>query len=205
MPGRPPDIRYNPFTGTGTSTYCLQTVHCFSREALRWIRGAVASLFLAGLLLAAPAGAQVWEFNTEGDRQGWSAKNNFGGLLAARSAGIRVSLASPVLAEVPVGARVEVTGTLGTVSWEKALLSAGFPVESHGAPPKPLGVSNRTYAGPGLSNAGLLMRTWGRVTARGSGFFCVDDVSGLLDSSSKGGDPNRGIRVAGDAGAVVVG
>ncbi|MGQ9806939.1 MAG: hypothetical protein ACUVSM_03055 [Armatimonadota bacterium] len=122
-----------------------------------------------------------------------------------RSAGIRVSLASPALAEVPVGARVEVTGTLGTVSWEKALLSAGLRVESYGASPEPLGVSNRTCAGPGLSNAGLLVRTWGRVTARGTGFFYVDDGSGLLDGSSTGGIPNRGIRVAGDAGAVAGG
>ncbi|MEJ5298309.1 MAG: hypothetical protein WHZ52_09775, partial [Armatimonadota bacterium] len=91
------------------------------------------------------------------------------------------------------------------VSWEKALLSAGLRVESQGAPPEPLGVSNRTCAGPGLSNAGLLVRTWGRVTARGTGFFYVDDGSGLLDGSSTGGVPNRGIRVAGDAGAVAVG
>ncbi len=119
-----------------------------------------------------------------------------------RSSGIRVALASPVLAEVPVGARVEVTGTVGSFSGERALLSSGLRVAGAGAPPEPLGVSNRVFGGAGLSNAGLLVRTWGKVTSRGSGFFYVDDGSGLADGTSTGGQPNTGVRVAGDPSRV---
>ncbi|MGQ9455068.1 MAG: hypothetical protein ACUVRS_09125 [Armatimonadota bacterium] len=44
---------------------------------------------------------------------------------------------------------------------------------------------------PGLNNIGLLVRVWGRVTAAQTGYFYLDDGSGLDD-----GDPQTlGIRV----------
>lgn len=110
-----------------------------------------------------------------------------------RSAGMRVTgLAGP-----PVGTRVRLTGTLRTLNLERILAISTMETLGAGAAPQPLLMRGRdvggggfgefaqgVYAASGLSNFGLLVGTWGRVTYTSPPHFIyVDDGSGLWDGS----------------------
>lgn len=97
------------------------------------------------------------------------------------------------------GEVVNVAGQLVTRDGERRIvLYTGHSYPGPGAP-KPLGVRNNNLAGKalgayegqvpsasGANNVGLLVKTWGRVTAHLSGDFFIDDGSGLADAAKPG-------------------
>ncbi len=118
-----------------------------------------------------------------------------------RSSGIKVYPSEFIF--VMTGDRVRVTGKLQTDSnGELSIGDAVVEVISSGNPPlEPLGVNNRGLtAGHGLDTTGLLVRTWGRVTAIDGDYFFVDDGSGY----SEGAGP-AGLRVRGTSPVAVGG
>ncbi|GEM_PF-2128330 len=114
---------------------------------------------------------------------------------ADRSAGIRVTgdeLPSP-------GTEVDLLGTIELSAGEKSIHVSDLTVVGAGTV-DPLGIPVRNIAlyGPnsgamhalsttGLCSAGLLVRTWGRVTETGAGHFYVDDGSGIKDGTGATG------------------
>ena len=91
------------------------------------------------------------------------------------------------------GDRVNVSGKLGTVDGERAIVGAAMSVISSGtAVPEPFFFANRAIGGgamghnpgipgsTGLNNVGMLIATIGRVTDTDSGCFWIDDGSGLI-------------------------
>ncbi|MDI6828783.1 MAG: hypothetical protein QME62_09890 [Armatimonadota bacterium] len=94
-----------------------------------------------------------------------------------RSSGICVRTNSLVTE----GDRVAVIGTLEMENNEYLINNARIYLMSPGEPPKPLGMPNsRIGDGNGLSNIGLLVTTWGRVTSTRNDSFFIND--GSLDS-----------------------
>jgi len=92
------------------------------------------------------------------------------------------------------------TAQITTVDGERAITPSETILGSPANPPKPLGVNNRDLGGGafnvytpgptgafGLSNVGLLVRTWGGVTSVGDGFFYLDDGSALDDGTGPTG------------------
>jgi len=102
-----------------------------------------------------------------------------------RTCGVLVQLASGTLPTR--GAYVTVTGTLGTVGCETALLSAS--VEQSGTTTVPGAIGSRSaWLQPPLSlSKAVLVRAWGRVTYVGDGWFALDDGSGAYDGAGHGG------------------
>lgn len=116
-----------------------------------------------------------------------------------RTAGMRIDLPGH---NIEPGVYVDVTGTPSTnVDGERTLVVASpadVRIGSSGSV-APVGLNNSAlggggfgYQGPlwqatGLSNVGLLIKTWGRVTYTGSGFFYIDDGSGADDNSGHAG------------------
>lgn len=108
-----------------------------------------------------------------------------------RSAGIKVNSTAAVLP----GDRVNVAGTLSTLNGEREVSAASVNVSLPGELLMPVGLSNIRLGGEGfgafspgvaggigLNNFGLLVRTWGRVSASISGFYLyIDDGSTLVD------------------------
>ncbi len=117
-----------------------------------------------------------------------------------RSSGIKVYPAEFTF--VMPGDRVKVTGKLQTDSnQETSIGQAVVEVLGNQPPLEPLGVTNRGLtAAEGLDTTGLLVRTWGRVTAIDGEYFFVDDGSGY----SEGAGPS-GLRVRGNCPASVGG
>lgn len=90
-----------------------------------------------------------------------------------RSAGVRVLST----ASVALGDGVICLGTLGTLNGERVLNASTVEVVSSGnAPADVVGLTNRAVV-EGLTGKGLLIKTWGRVLATGSGDFTVSDGS----------------------------
>jgi hypothetical protein len=89
-----------------------------------------------------------------------------------RSSGIRV------VGDANVGDRVDVLGTMGTVSGERVINATNVIQRSAGAEVKPLGANNRSCE-VGLSSVGLRLTVWGRVTSvdTAGGFFVITDGS----------------------------
>lgn len=126
-----------------------------------------------------------------------------------RSSGIRVESAlAPAM-----GTRMVVTGALATTAGERRIVpvsetagaSAGkiAPVAMVGKAlgGGPLGAhSQGVHGGSGPNNIGLLVRTWGRITAMGEGYYYIDDGSGIADGTDTLGTPNVGVRVLSDSG-----
>jgi hypothetical protein len=121
---------------------------------------------------------------------------------AGRSAGMRI--VGDLLP--PYGKIVDIEGEIEMSAGEKSIRVSAFSVVGPGGV-DPLGMSVRSMAiyGPnagvasslgtaGLCSAGLLVRTWGEVTARATGFFYLDDGSFLQD-----GTGNNGLRVVCDS------
>ncbi|MBP6964840.1 MAG: hypothetical protein KBC96_10590 [Armatimonadetes bacterium] len=79
---------------------------------------------------------------------------------------------------VSVGDVVEVGGTLSTAAGERMLIGRHIKPTGETAHLRPLGVAGRSLND---CASGILVRIWGRVTSVGSGFFYVDDGSGLTD------------------------
>jgi len=117
---------------------------------------------------------------------------------ADRSSGIKI-IGSPL---PPRDRVIDITGAVEWSEGEKAIRIATISVGDPGSV-KPLGMSVRAIAmyGPntgvvhalgaaGLCSVGLLVRTWGTVTSRASGFFYVDDGSIVQD-----GTGNTGLRI----------
>lgn len=106
-----------------------------------------------------------------------------------RSCGIRV------LSTVPVskGDVVDVVGTVSLMDGERVINSGILlPMGVAGSPPRPLGVQGDYVGGgplnaytPGITgacganNLGLLIKTWGKVTATGTGYFTLEIRPGL--------------------------
>lgn len=120
-----------------------------------------------------------------------------------RSCAVRVDPLTTSPSTTP-GDRVQVMGTLSTVSRERRIVSPVIQVISSGTPPVPLGMSAALIAGrdlgtftqgiggDGLFSVGLLARVWGRVTKvdQATKYLYLDDGSGLRDGSG-----NTGLRI----------
>ncbi|MGC8861560.1 MAG: hypothetical protein ACP5R5_02170 [Armatimonadota bacterium] len=118
-----------------------------------------------------------------------------------RSSGMRVLWSA---GEVPRGSTAVVSGLTKTVGGERLIEAQAVSVgASPGNALPPLGLINRSLGGTspnpivpqipgscGAYNTGLLVRTWGRVTAAGDDWFYVDDGSALDDGST-----NLGLKV----------
>lgn len=105
-----------------------------------------------------------------------------------RSSGIRVHTRSPH--GLSVSDKASVVGTLRVTDGEAVMDNAAAARESDGSAPAPLGVSARAVggassgiqpgvgSGTGLSNTGILIRTWGTITGTGADYVTIDDGSG---------------------------
>lgn len=115
---------------------------------------------------------------------------------------------------------VDITGTVMTVNGERAITGATLTKKERITPLKPIAVATRWVGGgrkdrksgvtngQGTNNVGLLVSTFGRVTAVGWTYFYIDDGSGREDGSGMTGlkvvcrnlaKPHRGnyVRVTG--------
>jgi hypothetical protein len=115
-----------------------------------------------------------------------------------RTSGIRVS-SSTVVRE---GDLLNVVGTIGLLSTRERHIynpSVLTIVSSSNPVPSPIGLGCRALGGTdlnkytpgvaggvGLNNLGLLVRIAGKVSSPGSGFFYVDDGSGVSDGTGYG-------------------
>jgi subtilisin family serine protease len=108
-----------------------------------------------------------------------------------RSSGIRVDL-DGLQVEAPIGSIVTVSGTIQTVDGERTIVNPTVSVTGSSASPIPLCMPNRDIGGgelgsyipgvtdaAGLNNIGLLVGTWGKVTAVLSDSFYIDDGFGV--------------------------
>jgi hypothetical protein len=137
-----------------------------------------------------------------------SASNSNAGMYIQESdgfSGIKV-IPDPTDPDLPyqAGDIVDVSGTVQLVNGELQIQASEISPEARqGTDPKPKGIINRDLGGSalgsqpevtgthGLNNVGLLMKTWGSVTAVVGDNFYVDDGSVLLDGSG-----NQGVRVS---------
>jgi hypothetical protein len=129
-----------------------------------------------------------------------------------RSAGIRLEGAVPSEAML-----IEVIGTVATTTGGELYLSGCVFRARELVQANPLGTCNRSIGGGtcgrqqgiagacGLSNIGLLVRTWGQITRTGIDYFYIDDGEGLWDGTYTSGEPNIGIKVCCDPGGQVEG
>ena len=125
--------------------------------------------------------------------------------------GIRIAVPAGPVAGLARGSVVNVIGTLGTtLAGERQLTGPIVIVVDTDDPLAPMGMPNRSVGGgtigspplgqygvlggTGLNNVGLLVTTWGRVTATGSGYAVIDDGSGTpvrLDTSTLADPPEE--------------
>ncbi|MCC6483792.1 MAG: metallophosphoesterase, partial [Armatimonadetes bacterium] len=111
------------------------------------------------------------------------------------SAGLRIDSASVA----PVGAKIDVRGIVATLAnGERALTDALWSATGTG-PLVVRGTKNASVGGSGyigdsanLTNQGLLVRAWGRVTKVSTDYFLMDDGSDVPS-----GDTEAGIKVIG--------
>ena len=119
--------------------------------------------------------------------------------------GIRVM---PIGADVSKGDIVSVVGLPQVVNGEAVIASADVSTVSRSNPlPHPLGIANRYLGGglwglqpavgygSGVTNVGLLVHVWGRVTQIGPDYLYIDDGSLLSDGTFTGAAKNIGVRV----------
>ena len=112
-----------------------------------------------------------------------------------RSTGIRVAAPASAVAGLARGSVVNVIGTMAAApSGERQISGSIVIIGVTGEAPGPLGMPNRSLGGSDLglppmgqygvtggscvNIVGLLIRTWGYVTAVGSGYLEIDDGSG---------------------------
>jgi len=80
-----------------------------------------------------------------------------------------------------VGEGITFVGTLGTIptTGERYVSVGVISGRASGEPIAPLGMTNKSIvASAGPRTTGLYVKTWGRVIAKGSGYFTIDDGSG---------------------------
>lgn len=120
-----------------------------------------------------------------------------------RSSGIKV------LSDTPVspGDLTWITGQIGTWNGERQIVANQVSSLPDAPLLGPLGMRTPWLGGAafnsqpavaegfGLSNIGLLVRVWGRVTQIGTSYLYVDDGAGLEDGSSTLAEMNRGVRI----------
>jgi thermitase len=136
-----------------------------------------------------------------------------------RSSGIMLYFAGAVPTGLADGDCVDVSGSVGVVSGERAIMSPTVTkrTDTTNSKPRPLAMTNQTTGGSalagqvgvvnqysyprtmalGLNNIGLLVRTTGKVIQVGTNWFYLDDGSNLDD-----GTGNDGIYV--DVGLTIV-
>ena len=129
-----------------------------------------------------------------------------------RASGIRVSTPGGPIATLARGNKVNVIGTLGTTpAGERELTGPIVVIVSSRDPLLPLGMTNKAigggdYGDPGIglgqygvangfgtSNIGLLIQTWGKVTAKNTGYVEINDGSGTpvrVDTSTLADPPD---------------
>jgi Tol biopolymer transport system component len=116
------------------------------------------------------------------------------------------------------GDMVSASGVMSTLEGERMLVGADVLRISASNPlPKPIGVMGRFIGGaavgwtPGvsgwqhLSNVGLLVAVWGRVTVKGADYLYVDDGARLRDGTLTGEEENVGVRVICDPSSYTAG
>lgn len=115
-----------------------------------------------------------------------------------RTNGIRVRDTSGYLPSQ--GKTVTVQGFISTDSGERVINASSTSIGAAGAVPESLGMPGLSSGWSGLSNTGLLVTIWGKVTSKGTDelgneFFYVDDGSNIWDGSyTSSGDKRIGIR-----------
>lgn len=97
-----------------------------------------------------------------------------------RSSGIRVAAPAEPLVDLVRGCIVNVIGRLGTTeARERQLVGPIVVIVGMQEPLTPVGMPVRSVGRDyGLSNVGLLIKTWGRVIDSGVGYAWIDDGSG---------------------------
>jgi formylglycine-generating enzyme required for sulfatase activity len=120
-----------------------------------------------------------------------------------RSSGIKVLSDK----DVSAGDLASVTGQIGVFNGERQITATSVASQADPLLLRPLGMQTpwlgeaafgsqpAVAAGFGLSNVGLLVRAWGRITQIGAGYLYIDDGAGLKDGSSTLGVLNQGVRV----------
>lgn len=94
-----------------------------------------------------------------------------------RTRGIRVETSE----SVQRGQVVSVRGTLRTAAGERTLTADSIAVVGSADTPQPLGVRLSALVRTKPPLAGLLARTWGQVTAKGSGYVTISDGSSQVN------------------------
>lgn len=114
---------------------------------------------------------------------------------AQRAAGLKIKSTLPV----NPGNLVTLAGQMGSEHTERTLTPNQLSIMAGSVSPQPVGMrvhelGGEAPVGPGglagavgLYNSGLLVKVTGKVTHRGSGFFYVDDGSGISDGSGHAG------------------
>jgi hypothetical protein len=122
-----------------------------------------------------------------------------------RSSGILLHFSGSVPTGLADGDSVDINGSVGVVSGERAVMDPSITKRTDipNAKPRPLGMSNLTTGGSayggqvgvvdqysfprematGLNNIGLLVRTAGKVKQVGTNWFYLDDGSNLDDGT----------------------
>lgn len=128
-----------------------------------------------------------------------------------RSGGIRVAAPASAVAGLGRGSVVNVIGTMSTTaSGERQISGSIVIIASTAAEITPLGMPNRSIGGgdlggqlgatggKGLNNVGMLVKTWGVVTASGAGYIEVDDGSGpvRIDTTTLASQPGVGAYIS---------
>ncbi|MCL5104106.1 MAG: S8 family serine peptidase [Armatimonadetes bacterium] len=97
------------------------------------------------------------------------------------------------------GDRVNVIGTLMTISGERAIQGAGLTKVGSDTPLKPIGMPTKAVGGTsiglksgitngnGTNNIGLLVTVYGRITTSGWNYMYIDDGAKLQDGSGMNG------------------
>ena len=105
----------------------------------------------------------------------------------SRTCGARVQLSE---GQIPsIGSQLQLTGVIGTVDGERAILNAKIGSNVPTSPLQPLAMAGRAFIpATGLAR-GLLVKTWGTVTyvAPDSSFFLLDDGTGIPGVAGKTG------------------
>lgn len=128
-----------------------------------------------------------------------------------RLCGLRVATSA---FSVGVGSTVSLGGTMQTAATGERYLQADWVSASGSGTIGPLGMPNGNIggsgwhyspvtgagqcgvlSGTGLNNVGLLISTWGRVTAKGTDYLYIDDGTELRDGTMTLTQENVGVRV----------
>lgn len=115
-----------------------------------------------------------------------------------RSAGLMVYCGPSGSIQASIGDSLRVRGRLGYIDGELAITLPTVVATGAGPVPRAIGLSTKAVTGAlpsyggetpaiGLSNIGLLIRVWGKVTFAYGGFFYLDDGSALRDGEGATG------------------